>query len=176
MLGSGGDAHVTICRHTMTTRHISVTRSPPPAPSGPHWRVDLQTGDHQLVADEPTTNGGGDVGPSPFGLLLSGLAACTATTLRMYADRKGWALTTLEVDVRYTVTDDEPSIRENRHGPRRPSARSTGSSGRDRRAHAGDTSPRFVVARRSRPCCSHDGPSRRRPIHSVAGARPVRMG
>jgi len=42
----------------------------------------LRAGAHHLVADEPATGGGGDVGPSPFGLLLSGLAACTAMTLR----------------------------------------------------------------------------------------------
>jgi putative redox protein len=48
----------------------------------------------------------GDIGPSPFGLLLSGLAACTVMTLRMYATRKGWQLTTFEVDVRYGVNDE----------------------------------------------------------------------
>jgi putative redox protein len=70
------------------------------------YRVDLRVGPHRLIADEPTATGGGDVGPSPFGLLLSGLAACTATTLRMYAERKGWELTAIDVDVRYDVDDD----------------------------------------------------------------------
>jgi putative redox protein len=74
--------------------------------SAPAYRVDLQVGTHQLVADEATAGGGADAGPSPFGLLLSGLAACTAMTLRMYASRKGWDLTTLDVDVRYDVTED----------------------------------------------------------------------
>ena len=54
----------------------------------------------------PPPSGGGDTGPTPFGLLLSGLGACTAMTLRMYAERKGWALTSLEVDVRYDVDDN----------------------------------------------------------------------
>ena len=45
-------------------------------------------------------------GPSPFGLLLSGLAACTAITLRMYAERQGWDLSGTEVDVRYNLADD----------------------------------------------------------------------
>ena len=74
--------------------------------SVPAYRVDLHVGPHQLVADEPTAAGGGGVGPAPFGLLLSGLAACTAMTLRMYAARKGWALTSIDVDVRYDITDD----------------------------------------------------------------------
>jgi len=51
--------------------------------------------------DEPAAAGGSDFGPSPFGLVMSGLAACTATTLRMYAQRKGWDLATIKVDVRY---------------------------------------------------------------------------
>ena len=59
-----------------------------------------------FVADEPTAGGGADAGPSPFGLLLSGLTACTAMTLRMYAERKGWAITTIEVDARYNLTED----------------------------------------------------------------------
>jgi putative redox protein len=37
---------------------------------------------------------------------MSGLAACTAMTLRIYAARKGWDLTTIDVDVRYDVADD----------------------------------------------------------------------
>ena len=72
----------------------------------PAYRVDLRVGAHQLVADEPAATGGGDLGPSPFELLLSALAACTATTLRMYADRHGWALTSIDVGVRYDVDDE----------------------------------------------------------------------
>ena len=63
-----------------------------------------------MIADEPTAAGGGDAGPSPFGLVLSGLVVCTATTLRMYATRKGWELVTIEVDVRYDVDDDGHSV------------------------------------------------------------------
>ena len=80
--------------------------------AAPAYRVDVRVGTHQLVADEPAATGGGDLGPTPFGLLLSGLAACTATTLRMYAARKGWELTTIEVDVRYVADDDGRSTIE----------------------------------------------------------------
>jgi putative redox protein len=90
---------MTSLRHV--ARAVGVTSSIAPA-----YRVELRTGAHHLVADEPEANGGGDAGPGPFGYLLCGLAACTSTTLRMYAERKGWNLATIEVDVRYNVTDD----------------------------------------------------------------------
>ena len=72
----------------------------------PAYRVDLRAGAHALIADEPTKAGGGDLGPSPFGLLISALAACTAMTLRMYAIRKGWELSTVDVDVQANIGDD----------------------------------------------------------------------
>jgi putative redox protein len=70
------------------------------------YRVDVRAGGHQIVADEPVAAGGGDLGPSPFGLLLSGLVACTATTLRIFAAHKGWELATIEVEARYDVDRD----------------------------------------------------------------------
>ena len=76
------------------------------APGATDYHVDIRTNGHELVADEPQSNGGGDTGPSPFGLLLSGLVACTAITLRMYAQRKGWEFASIEVDARYNIDDD----------------------------------------------------------------------
>lgn len=59
-------------------------------------RIDVG-GRHELIADEPQTHGGLDSGPSPYDLLLAGLGACTAMTLRMYAERKGLALDRVSV-------------------------------------------------------------------------------
>lgn len=66
------------------------------------YQVVLQAGRHELVADEPTGMGGEDAGPAPFGLVLAGLAACTAITLRMYAERKDWPLGDVRVELALT--------------------------------------------------------------------------
>src|ERR1700678_1686085 len=67
------------------------------------YGVRIHAGTHPLRADEPVAHGGADSGPTPFGLLLSGLGACTAITLRMYAEHKGWPLTGVDVKLTYMV-------------------------------------------------------------------------
>lgn len=61
-------------------------------------RIDI--GPRTVTADEPPSRGGGDTGFAPYELLLASLGACTAITLRMYADRKGWPLAALDVTLR----------------------------------------------------------------------------
>jgi putative redox protein len=56
---------------------------------------------HTVTADEPKDEGGGDTGPSPQELLAASLASCTAITMEMYAQRKGWAIGDVTVDVKY---------------------------------------------------------------------------
>jgi putative redox protein len=60
----------------------------------------VQLGRHNLIADEPVKVGGMDSGPSPYELLLASLGACTAMTVRLYAERKQIALA--HVSVRLT--------------------------------------------------------------------------
>lgn len=67
--------------------------------SAPNYKTDIVANGHALIADEPPSNGGADAGPSPFALVLSGLSGCTTITLKMYAERKGWPLEGLEVDL-----------------------------------------------------------------------------
>jgi putative redox protein len=60
---------------------------------------DLEIDGHRLVADEPQGEGGTDLGPSPTRILAGALASCTAITIEMYAERKGWELGRVEVAV-----------------------------------------------------------------------------
>ncbi|KAG1647751.1 Cytochrome c-type biogenesis protein CcmH [Nymphon striatum] len=59
----------------------------------------VQAGKHRMFADEPTSFGGDDTGPSPYDFLSAALGACTSMTLRMYADFKKLNLGTVTVDV-----------------------------------------------------------------------------
>ena len=66
---------------------------------------DVKVGRHQITADEPTSQGGQDMGPSPQELLAAALASCTAVTMEMYAKRKGWDTDGLAVDCNYTPAE-----------------------------------------------------------------------
>ena len=69
--------------------------------SYPPYATQLVVGQHHAVADEPVDMGGGDTGPTPDEIVLSALGACTAITLRMYAERKQWPLEGVEVTLDY---------------------------------------------------------------------------
>lgn len=60
---------------------------------------------HELLLDEPAEQGGDDAGPSPQEMLAASLASCTAVTMEMYADRKGWDVSGLEVECDYTPAE-----------------------------------------------------------------------
>ncbi|MFN3841320.1 MAG: OsmC family protein [Cyclobacteriaceae bacterium] len=63
------------------------------------YKTELVARDHTLIADEPLDVGGKDLGPRPGDFIRMGLASCTAITLRMYANRKGWDVQQIRVQV-----------------------------------------------------------------------------
>ena len=70
-------------------------------------RLDLGDG-RELVVDEPAERDGTDAGPRPTQLLASSLAGCTAITVEMYADRKGWDVSAMEVAVDMDYDGEAP--------------------------------------------------------------------
>lgn len=76
------------------------------------YQQDITVGQHVLIADEPLSVGGADAGPAPFDFLMAGLGACTSMTLRMYAERKGLALTRVSVALSHEKIDFEGKPRD----------------------------------------------------------------
>jgi putative redox protein len=65
----------------------------------------VKVGPHQLIADAPSQYGGDDAGFTPHDLLAASLGACTALTLNMYAQRKGFPLQKVDVEVEHADKD-----------------------------------------------------------------------
>jgi len=74
------------------------------------YSVRMEADGHMITADEPPSNGGLGSGPAPYDLLLASLGACTAITLRMYVDRKGWSIHAIGVDLHFVRKDKEEHI------------------------------------------------------------------
>lgn len=60
---------------------------------------EILVGSHQVISDVSLAEGGENLGPSPHDFLAAALAACTAITLRMYAQRKGWPLQSADTTI-----------------------------------------------------------------------------
>ena len=65
------------------------------------YQHDIYIREHSVPIDEPRESGGDDIAPSPQELLAASLASCTAITMEMYAERKGWDVGEVVVDVDY---------------------------------------------------------------------------
>jgi uncharacterized OsmC-like protein/alpha-beta hydrolase superfamily lysophospholipase len=65
------------------------------------FQQEIMLGRHRLLADEPVKDGGLDSGPGPYDLLLAALGACTAMTVRLYADLKQIPLLRTQVRLRH---------------------------------------------------------------------------
>ena len=73
-------------------------------------RQEIQIGPHTTVSDVDEKIGGKDAGPTPHELLAAALAACTSMTVTMYATRKSWPLSKIEVSV--DITKEEAGVAE----------------------------------------------------------------
>jgi putative redox protein len=71
------------------------------------YQVEARAGDAAILIDEPISAGGLGSGPNPYSLLSAALGSCTAMTIRLYANRKNWPLTRVQVAVRHKRTSLE---------------------------------------------------------------------
>ncbi len=66
------------------------------------FTTQISDGKHTIIADEPKSIGGNDLGMAPYELLNAALGACTNMTLKMYAERKGWDLQEVKTHLSHT--------------------------------------------------------------------------
>lgn len=76
------------------------------------YACDIKAGHHQLIADEPIPLGGTDLGPTPYVYIKAALGACTAMTIRMYAERKQWPLQDAVITLRHSRDGNKESVFE----------------------------------------------------------------
>jgi putative redox protein len=78
--------------------------------AGDSYTTEVMTPFHHLIADEPESVGGNNLGPTPYDMLLASLGTCTAMTLKMYANRKGWALEEINVYLNHEKIHQNDSV------------------------------------------------------------------
>ncbi len=77
-------------------------------PKDEAFKTTITAGKHELIADEPTTvPGGQNLGPDPYDLLLMSLGTCTVMTVKQYAQRKGWELGDIYMELRHNKSHVE---------------------------------------------------------------------
>lgn len=92
----------------MSTKTATVTIGTEP------YRTEVVSDGHTFYLDEPGSLGGANTAPDPYALLLGSLGACKAITLRMYAERKGWDLQSVQLDLEHSRPNGrgEPEVIE----------------------------------------------------------------
>jgi Predicted redox protein, regulator of disulfide bond formation len=65
------------------------------------YQMEVMVGPTLFLVDEPVAVGGLSSGPNPYDLLSAALGACTAMTIRLYANHKGWRLDRIRVRVNH---------------------------------------------------------------------------
>jgi len=79
------------------------------------FQQDIEIGKHRFIGDEPAESGGEDAGPAPHDFLLAALGTCTSMTVKLYADRKGWPLKSVEVKLSQAKENDVHVIKRHVH-------------------------------------------------------------
>jgi putative redox protein len=84
--------------------------------------VSIEAAGHHLIADEPEEKGGGNRGTTPMHYFLTGLGACTAMTLKMYANVKKWDLGKVDIELTqaWVTREDWPDFPEDEERDRVP--------------------------------------------------------
>ncbi|WP_281613847.1 OsmC family protein [Flammeovirga sp. SubArs3] len=97
MIGSWSARYVEMVKENpLVTQHQTAVRI-----GTTKYVTEVKAGIHHQIADEPIEDGGKDLGPNPYQFLLAGLGACTAMTLRMYANHKKWPLEEVTVHLNH---------------------------------------------------------------------------
>lgn len=80
--------------------------------SNKKYLAEAKIRNHFVVIDEPVTSGGGDTGPTPVEYLLTAIGSCVSMTLRRYAERKGWDVGKITINVSQIKDGNKISLRE----------------------------------------------------------------
>lgn len=70
-----------------------------------NYLAEATTRNHFLTMDQGVSAGGGDSGATPVEYLLTAIGGCVSMTLRTYAERNGWDIG--EITVNVTQVKDE---------------------------------------------------------------------
>lgn len=76
------------------------------------YHVVNSNGDHIWGSDEPKEEGGQNHGPKPTELLLSALTSCKLITMKMYAERKGWVVDGIKIELEILEKGDKWLVRK----------------------------------------------------------------